>query len=181
MVNLIWFKMHFKNLLNKKNSLVFFIGFFIFISCNTNNNENKKNYGNKYNDLSQIKFDKRSNSDSIIYSLSDEAENAIDFLIGKDIINIAGFCCDQSENEFTFSFVNNENRVYSARKAQFILQNSNRYLKTKRHILKVFSMFDDFFLDYPKDSIRYFYHYQSFGVIVNAKGELVREFSEKYK
>ena len=155
------------HLLKKINKLVI-IAIIISItqSCNQKN---------KIGNLNQ-----KSTVDTLYYKLSKAASDTLDILIGTNSISYIYLISNSKENQYHFSFrlIQSVNKNV---KRNYILHNSNRYLKTNKHLIKIYFEEDALFSLSPKDSSNYISHYPVAEITVNAKGELLNYFSERYR
>jgi hypothetical protein len=153
--------------LKRKFSKYLFLGLFFHfnISCNTKSNECLKS---------------TNGTDTLYYRLSKPASDTLDMLIGKQKIPYIYLMSNSDENNFRFTFrlIQSKNK---SEKDDYILQHTNRYLKTDRHIIKIYNQTDKYFSISPKDSMDYISHYPTAGITVNATGDLLEYYSESYK
>lgn len=167
MANSTFQKMH---LLKKINNHLLIIVIIIAITQSQSCNQKNKT-GNSY---------EKSATDTLYYKLSKAASDTLDILIGSDSIPYIYLISNSNENQYHFSFplVQSLNR---SEKRNYLLHNSNRYLITSRDTIIIYSEEDLLFSISPKDSLNYISHYPTAGITVNAKGELVDYFSERYR
>lgn len=115
--------------------------------------------------------------DSITYLLSEKAMKIIDSFCENNHFCYIGLVSNSEINSYYFTiYYQTCNEIKSNRK-RYLINKSNRFLKTKKHIIPIILEEDLLFALYPKDSINFF-QCKDFGVIkVNAKGEFIDGFS----
>ncbi|PGH39805.1 MAG: hypothetical protein CRN43_06780 [Candidatus Nephrothrix sp. EaCA] len=118
--------------------------------------------------------------DSLYYQLSEDASVTLDMLVGTHQPRYIYLLSNSDENKYCFSF-HLLNPELKSEKYEYILKHSNRFLRTKKNVLKILLDEDALFLISPENKRNWFSHPPMAGITVNARGELLDYFSEEYK
>jgi len=154
-------------LIKRKNkTIIFLIIIFSFTSCQREAKTMQSNEAFKI--------------DTVYYILSKEASDKFDMLLDNYNPSHIYLHSNSDENNFHFAFFLTKRDVKSE-KDDFILEHSNRFLKTKKNVLKIYLDEDECFSISPENKMDYISHAPMAGITVNARGELLDFFSEDYK